>query len=412
MLDTKQLGLRLRSARERRSLSQQMVAQALHLQRTAITNIEAGTRAVSTLELARLAGLYGCKPEMLLEPVAETPASGEAQVVRLRALYQGQLDDDAMQTIDHVIGLCREGAELRNMLEPEFGDGLPNYATRLKSGSEAIRQGYDVAREERRRLGLGSVPVGNIAGLISSQAIWVAASQMPDNLSGFFLNDRATGLVILINSRHYPVRRTFSYAHEYGHALFDREESARVSQGGNDLVEMRANAFASAFLMPAGGVEDQLRRLDKGRPSRQAQIVYDVAGDAGSEVEIRPASGSQAITYQDVAVIARHFGVSYEAAVWRLKNLGHLGNPETKELIAQKDAGKRFTDLLRFSDMFAETEAPSDEREQELRGQLAWLAVEAYRREEISQGRLRELAGKLEISAPELIALAEATRID
>ena len=185
-----------------------------------------------------------------------------------------------------------------------------------------------------------------------------------------------------------------------------------MSQGGNDLVEMRANAFASAFLMPAGGVEDQLRRLDKGRPSRQAQIVYDVAGDVGSEVEIRPTSGSQAITYQDVAVIARHFGVSYEAAVWRLKNLGHLGNPATKELIAQKDAGKRFTDLLKFSDMFDETEAPSDEREQELRGQLAWLAVEAYRREEISQGRLRELAGKLEISAPELIALAEGTRTD
>ena len=55
MFDTKQLGFRLRSARERRSLSQQMVAQALNLQRTAITNIEAGTRAVSTLELARLA---------------------------------------------------------------------------------------------------------------------------------------------------------------------------------------------------------------------------------------------------------------------------------------------------------------------------------------------------------------------
>jgi Zn-dependent peptidase ImmA (M78 family) len=229
-------------------------------------------------------------------------------------------------------------------------------------------------------------------------------------MSGFFVNDRSTGLAIIINSRHFPVRRTFSYAHEYGHALFDREESERVSKGGNDLVEVRANAFASAFLMPAGGVEDQLRRLDKGRPSRQAQIVYDVAGNAGSEIEIRPTSGSQAITYQDVAVIARHFGVSYEAAVWRLKNLGHIGNPETQDLIKQREAGKQLTKLLKFSDMFEEKEASSGEREQELRGKIAWLAVEAYRREEISQGRLRELAGKLGISANDLIMLAEAAR--
>jgi Zn-dependent peptidase ImmA (M78 family)/transcriptional regulator with XRE-family HTH domain len=412
MLDAKRLGLRLRSVRERRGLSQQAVAQALNLQRTAITNIESGVRAVSTLELGRLAELYDAKLEMLMEPTAVPPASSEAQVVRLRALYKGQLDDDAVQTIDHVIGLCREGAELRKMLEPDFTDGLPNYATRVKSSGEAIRQGYDVAREERRRLGLGSAPVSNIAALIASQAIWVAASQMPDNLSGFFVNDRATGLVILINSKHYPVRRTFSYAHEYGHALFDREEVARVSQGGTDLVEMRANAFASAFLMPAGGIEDQLRRLDKGRPSREAQIVYDVAGNAESEIEIRPASGSQSITCQDVAVIARHFGVSYEAAVWRMKNLGHIGNAETKELIARKDDGKRFASLLRFSELLDEQEATPDERERELRVQLAWLAVEAYRREEISQGRLRELAGKLDISAPELLALAETARAD
>jgi Zn-dependent peptidase ImmA (M78 family)/transcriptional regulator with XRE-family HTH domain len=412
MLDAAQLGLRLRSTRERRGLSQQTVAQALKLPRTAITNIESGARAVSTLELARLAELYDCKLETLMAPAALPSASGEAQVVRLRALYQGQLDEDAARAIDHVIGLCREGADLRHMLEPDFADGLPNYAMRVRSGGEAIRQGYDVAREERRRLGLGSAPVSNIAALIASQAIWVAAAHMPDQLSGFFMNDRATGLVILINSKHYPARRIFSYAHEYGHALFDREEAARVSQGGTDLVEMRANAFASAFLMPAGGVEDRLRRLDKGRPSRQAQIVYDVAGNAESEVEIRPASGSQSITYQDVAVIARHFGVSYEAAVWRLKNLGYIGNPETTSLIARKDDGKRFASLLKFSELLDEKEATPDEREQELRVQLAWLAVEAYRREEISQGRLRELAGKLDISAPKLLALAESARAD
>ena len=75
--------------------------------------------------------------------------------------------------------------------------------------------------------------------------------------------------------------------------------------------------------MPASGVSQQLRRLDKGQPSRQSQIVYDVANDAATEAEIRPRTGSQAITFQDVRAIARHFGVSYESAVWRLKSLGN-----------------------------------------------------------------------------------------
>jgi hypothetical protein len=65
--------------------------------------------------------------------------------------------------------------------------------------------------------------------------------------------------------------------------------------------------------------------------------------------------------------------------------------------------------LLKFQE-WDEREIPADEREQELRSQLAWLGVEAYRREEISQGRLRELAGKLQVHAGELIELAEVAR--
>jgi Zn-dependent peptidase ImmA (M78 family) len=64
-----------------------------------------------------------------------------------------------------------------------------------------------------------------------------------------------------INGCHEPVRKRSSYAHEYGHALFDRQEELRLAQDRNstELVEKRANAFAAGFLMPAGGVLDQLR---------------------------------------------------------------------------------------------------------------------------------------------------------
>jgi Zn-dependent peptidase ImmA (M78 family)/transcriptional regulator with XRE-family HTH domain len=405
MLDAVQLGNSLRAARERRSLSQQDVAHVLNLPRTAVTNIESGSREVSTLELTRLANLYHVSPASLLQ----ASMGEDASVVLMRALKHASISDQVAQAIEDVRDLFHEGAVLRRMLGSEFDEGLPNYAARIASPAEAIRQGNTVAREERRRMGLGNAPIGNIAGLISGQGIWAAACDLPDDMSGMFLSDKDDGLAVLINGKHVSVRRRFSYAHEFGHALFDRDEAVRLTQQSNasELVEKRANAFAAAFLMPASGVEDQLRQLDKGRPSRQAQIVYDVANDRQSEVEIRPRPGSQSITYQDVAILARHFAVSYEAAVWRLKSLNHLGGSETNALIEQKDSGKAFMRLLKLQEW---AEISVGEGEQELRSQLAWLGVEAYRREEISQGRLRELAGKLRVSSRALIELAEVAR--
>ena len=57
-MHAKDLGSRLRRARESRGLSQQAAAQALDLPRTAVTQLEAGSRSVSTLELTRLSELY------------------------------------------------------------------------------------------------------------------------------------------------------------------------------------------------------------------------------------------------------------------------------------------------------------------------------------------------------------------
>jgi Zn-dependent peptidase ImmA (M78 family)/transcriptional regulator with XRE-family HTH domain len=407
MLNGVQLGNNLRAARERRGLGQQEAADFLHLPRTAVTNIESGSREVSTLELTRFAHLYRISPGSLLN----SSVIEDASVVLMRTFEQANITGEIRRAVEDVRDLFHEGAVLREALGWELDDGFPSYASRISSPAEAIRQGNNVAREERRRLGLGNVPLGNIGALIRSQGIWVSACDLPDDMSGMFLSDKNDGLGILINSKHTAARRRFSYAHEYGHALFDRDGAVRLTQQSNasELIEKRANAFAAAFLMPANGLEDHLRQIDKGRPSRQAQTIYDVANNRQSEVEIRPRPGSQSITYQDVAILARHFGVSYEAAVWRLKSLAHLGPTETKALIEQKNSGKSFTRLLKLR-QWDEDEITTEERDQELRSQLAWLGVEAYRREEISAGRLRELAGKLDVAAEELIELAEVAR--
>ena len=74
-------------------------------------------------------------------------------------------------------------------------------------------------------------------------------------ISGLFLNDAEAGPCILVNLADGMARQRFSAAHEWAHALMD-QESATFSMMGEwnsrDLVEVRANTFASLLLIPPG----------------------------------------------------------------------------------------------------------------------------------------------------------------
>lgn len=401
-----QLGERLRTAREKRGFSQQAVAEILSLSRTAVTNIEMGNRNVSTLELTQLAQMYGRSiTYFLLEQTEEEDLS----TVLLRVLPEFMHEDIIRQAIEHVIDLYREGLNLRNLLGQEQESALPAFNWPVHTAGDAVAQGQRAAAQERLRLGLGSMPIGDIAELIATQGIWASAATLPDWLSGMFLNHPSIGLAVLINSEHRLLRKRFSYAHEYAHALLDRSLTVQPTRNDNnsELVEKRANAFAAAFLMPADGVAEQLYRLRKGNPSRWSQVVFDAATEGKIEAEIRPRPGSQAITYQDIAIIARHFLVSYDAATWRLRSLNHVSASECSALIDQRDVARRYiATLLGVHD---EVSGNDDE----LRYQLANLAIEAYRQGEISKGRLREIAKKLPgVTTEDLIELAEAACAD
>lgn len=60
------LAERLRAEREYLGLSQDQVARVLELPRAAVSAFETGRRKVSSIELARLAKLYGTTPDRLL----------------------------------------------------------------------------------------------------------------------------------------------------------------------------------------------------------------------------------------------------------------------------------------------------------------------------------------------------------
>ena len=404
------LGARLREARENRALSQQAVADAIGLPRTAITQLEAGKRAVSTFELSRLAELYR---RSILDFFQPETIEEDDLLVALHRLAPGiEASAEVKTQVQHCLNLCMEGCALERLLGRPERSGPPAYAMAApKTPSEAVQHGEYVAAQERKRLGLGATPISDMSELIADQGIWSSGVHLPDEMSGLFLRHASISMAILVNYTHARARKRFSYAHEYAHALLDRDRTATVSTRENapELIEKRANAFAAAFLMPADGVTDFIRALDKGQPSRQEHAIFDVATEGRIETQTRPAPGSQAITHQDAALLAHHFGVSYQAAVFRLRSLSLVSQAECHKFLSRESEAKDFLSFVQMLDDMEQRESRERE-ERELKTQIIQLAIEAYRREEISRGRLLDLSQQLGVSGAMLIELAEAVK--
>ena len=409
-MDANELAERLRQAREAAGISQQDAAEAIGVHRTSITQMEGGNRSVSTLELTKLADLYRRSVMWFL---GEQSVEGQDVLVTLhRAHLDFEGAPESKRQIDRCVALCREGISLESLLGRGPRQGPPTYSEpQPKTPWDAITQGQRVAEEERRRLDLGVGAIPDLVSLIAGQGIWASGADLPEKMSGLFLHHALSGLVILVNSSHVRARRRFSYAHEYAHALFDRDRQVSVTSTDNssELIEKRANAFAASFLMPREGMVEMLAALDKGQPSRAEEAVFDTANDDHFDAQSRQVPGSQRITYQDVATLAHRFGVSYQAAVYRLLSLRHITRAECDELLARESVGKDFLEAI---NMFDDLEGTDDKSlmDRELRGQVARLAIEAYRREEISRGRLLHLGKQLGIAGPKLVALANAAR--
>ncbi len=410
-IDTASLGERLKEARTSCGLTQQQVADQLGIQRTAVVNIEAGQRGVSTLELTKLAKLYGRSIGELIEQ----PQQDEDIFVVLHRLDEEFSDDpEVHREVNNHVALCREGHGLKELLGLSAEDGPPEYVMPEPASTiEAVEQGAEVANQERRRLSLGANPLPDLAKLIAAQGIWAAKVKLPDEMSGMFLLHKTFGSAILINEDHPLSRRRFSFAHEYAHALLDRNSTATVSSSKNrrDFREVRANAFAAAFLLPSDGMHSFLLHRRKTLPSRIEQIVYDPIATASDELvagkQRRKASDTK-VTYQDVASLMCYFRTSYQATCYRLKSLGLVSKEELAELLDKEDVAKTAFRVLDLFDGTGEGTSDSQFDEDVLRLQVLNLAVEAYRREAVSRGRLRDLSSVLGIKAADLLKLAEA----
>lgn len=418
------LGQRLRAARDACRLTQEDVAQHLGLSRPAIVQIEAGNRSVSSLELAKLARLFG---RDIGELIADELFDADANP--LAALFRAQSDiasDPAvLDQVRRCMALARELTNLERLLgiDRESATAVSYELHAPRSRADAIRQAQRLAHDERQRLGLGITPLPDLAELLESQGVRTAAVHLPDTISGATLRSRETGLFVLFNERHAAVRRRFSLAHEYAHVIADHDRLGLVSRtvDRDDLLEVRANTFAANFLMPKEGVVQFIANLGKGMPSRLREELFDEA--EAYDVEARPKPGTQSIQVYDVVLLAHHFQVSALAALYRLRNLGlvrlddrgprreavaRLGGHGPFELLKEQ-CERRSQSIARRLGLPPLDDASSVEP---FRHRFLSLALEAYRRDEITRGKLRELARLVGMERGELDELVNEAGLD
>jgi len=306
---------------------------------------------------------------------------------------------NAILGLESILGLERLGA------------GLPQY-TLEKPGTtwEAVTQGAELAESERQRLSLGSDPIDEVGAALERAGVLALGLQLPHGVSGLtFLNKRA--VTCAINSGDAATRQRFSLAHEYCHALLDLGASpgivSREAQR-KDPIEVRADAFAAAFLMPAEGIRGFLARLGKGQRSRAATGTE--VREAESTYEPRRGSRARDIDIWDVTRLANYFGASRSSVIWRLFNLRLVSAQRRERLFEEqtKGYGKQLATFVGGLD--AELEPPKRPRLPPAEQRLFSLAIDAAAADEISRTRLVELLELAGLSEDEIYEIPLAQR--
>lgn len=406
-LDREALARALREARENLGMSQEAAAKRVRLSRTVLAQIELGNRGISSDEMTALAELYG-------RTVSDfSPDAGPDDAL---AMISAHVPSELRSALGDVIDLCAEAGALERALGRPPRSGPPHYdLPRPRNTADAIGQGEQVAAQERQRLGLGpDSPVDSVSDVVAAQGIRVAVLQLPEEVTGIRLRHPLVGSLVITGADDDRVSR-WGLLHQYAFALFETGRSLVVSTpiNANELIHIRASAFAAAFLLPQAGIESAIEGLDKGRPSRRALAVFGYAIEDLVEAEVRFAPGSQTLSCHDVATIAGRFGASYESAVYRLRALGIISKAENAELLKRerRRAASAYTAL--FTTRPERDSSPATEAGAPLKREIAYLAIEAYRRRLTSKGDLAALAPKLQLpglTPAKLLELAEAAR--
>lgn len=373
-LSAEAVGELLREARENAKITQATAALALSVARTTLVAMEQGQRRARVDELQKLAALYGTSLNELLRQdsakvdlrprfrkIGEQGEQVEAAVVLLNNLVQAEVE------LENLLGVTRA------RLDPPERPLLP--------GNVALQAEQD-AWELRQWLGLGLAPIRDIVSLLELQlGARVYVRRLDPKISGLYAFDDVAGACILLNAAHPRDRRSQTGAHELGHFISTRRAPDALHAGTPESTreERYANIFGRCLLTPARAVMAKFQEVT---------------------------AGASKLTRRHVILLAHFFGVSREAMVRRLEELG-LTKAGTWEWFDHQGGISDGQAREVLGDLIPHDDAKADARRQ-ISMRMSLMASEAWRQSLLSEGQLARLLQIDRVDARVLIDEFEA----
>jgi XRE family transcriptional regulator, fatty acid utilization regulator len=275
-----------------------------------LSAMEKGARNINAHELIMMARLYGrsldyfLEPDITPDPVLLWRKAIKTDVNQIQCQFLSFLEN--YSKLEHLLGLKRRWKDIQK-----------NY-DRDDFSYNGFEKADKLGAEIHNFLDLGSRPSLNLLNVLENKLRFkILHLPLGEGISGASVVDNTIGAGILINANDVPWRRNFDLAHELFHVVtwdvFSLEEIGDGTQ--KTRPEQYADIFASSLLLP----EDHLRNA----------LKETVTGS-----EIRPI---------DVIELAKDFGVSTEAVLWRLVNLKIIRKPLAQKVIKNS----QFRDLDR-----------------------------------------------------------------
>lgn len=246
-VDLKTLGSKLAKYREQLKESISEVASATGIDATRLTAIEAGQVEPTGDDVLILADHYRCDFKFFISNEQVAPFE---QTETLYRAHGNDFTKEDRRAVQDFLYLC----ETEDFLMRELGRPPKDF---YFSPSGDFFKGHGEAAAAGLRAALGhddrAVP-RDVYAEFRSVGVHVFRRKLGNsNISGLFIVHPIAGKCALVNHSEDIYRQRFSAAHEMAHAIFDSAQGASVSfdgPSGSDYLELRANRFASCFLMP------------------------------------------------------------------------------------------------------------------------------------------------------------------
>ena len=357
-LSDREIGERLRTARQIARLTQAEVAEQIRIARTTLVAIEQGRRRIRTQELQELAFKYGVSVNTILRQNAI-----HLDLVPQFRKLPGSADEFVDQSARLLTDLVCAEIELENVLGVTRHHNYPRQRPVLSGNVNA--QAEQDAHELRNWLGLGSGPVKDIVSLADLDlGIRVYQRRLDSRISGLFAYNDQVGACMLLNANHPIGRRAQTVAHELGHFTSARREPGilRTDSMPRSKEERYANSFARSFLTPARPVRQRFDELT---------------------------AGQSHLTRRHVILLAQCFGVSREAMVRRIEELGLVRSGAWDWFQAHGGITNSQADEALGDSQIANGIVES--YGEQVPPRLALLARESWKRRYYSEGQLAQL---------------------